>query len=73
MPWGFVICQETRKKPRERPAREVNNVGLKLLNALYHRLAKAKRHCWRVLVHEIISELADDVGLGARVEFKLHV
>ena len=40
-------------------------MGLKLVNALSDGIAKAKRPCGRVPIHKVITELVDDVELGA--------
>lgn len=45
---------------------------IKLLQTLYHGLAETERRQGCILVHKVVPELPDNVGLGAREDLNFQ-
>src|SRR5437773_9269674 len=61
-----------KARDRTREQRSDARMRFKLAYALDHRFAET--HCYqrRVLVHKVVAELANDVGIGTRKKLNLH-
>jgi hypothetical protein len=70
----FKAFHRPRAKTGDRSLKRCANPGmrLELADALNHGFPKAKSRGGRVLLHEVIPKLADDVIPGAREDFNSH-